>query len=150
MKEIFGAESLTQVNAFLFEAYHMNKIVSPKVLVYDDACHLKKFCQNRPQSPLCQWILGAFPICCDRFHFPNHTSVWCKANVDPAKVKVDGFSKANTQSAEQAFAWLSRSKHIFRHMNQARFFFLLLRLAHLRNKNLVRRGFVYDVDDATD
>jgi len=39
----------------------------------------------------------------------------------------------------QAFAWLARSKHIFRHMNEARFVFTILRLLELRNRDLTRR-----------
>jgi len=50
--EIYGSESLTQVHHFLFQAYHVDGIVKPKVLCYDDACHLKKFLLNRPHSPL--------------------------------------------------------------------------------------------------
>jgi hypothetical protein len=64
------------------------------------------------------------------------TSEWCKKNVDPAKVTVPGFDKANTQAGEEAFSWLARAKHMFRHMNEARFLFIMLRLAHLRNRQL--------------
>ena len=140
--EIYGSESITQLHHFLFEAYHKNGIKKPKVLVYDDACHLKKFLLNRPNSILCRTLLRGMEIVCDRFHFPNHTSKWCKANVDPAKCTVPGFDKANTQAGEEAFAWLARSKHIFHSMNEARFLFLMLRLAHLRNTFLCkcRRG----------
>lgn len=138
--EIYGAESITQLHYFLFEAYHKNGITKPKVLVYDDACHLLKFLQNRPNSILCRALLRGMEICCDRFHFPNHKSAWCKANVDPGKVDVPGFDKANTQAAEEAFAWLARSKHIFPNMNEAHFLFFMLRIAHLRNVQLCRRG----------
>ena len=62
--------------------------------------------------------------------------MWCKANVDPAKCKVEGFDKANTEAAEIAFAWLARSKHILRGRNEARFLFFILRTAELRNRQL--------------
>lgn len=78
-------------------------------------------------------------IFCDRFHFPNHKSLWCKRNVNPKDCTVPGFEKANTQSAEQAFAWLAQSKKVLRHMNEARFLFYMLRMAHLRNMQLIRR-----------
>ena len=78
-------------------------------------------------------------IVCDRFHFRNHIAAWCKANVNPFNCKVPGFEKANTEAAEQAFAWLARSKHLFRRMNEARFFFYLLHMMHLRNVWLCRR-----------
>jgi hypothetical protein len=37
----------------------------------------------------------------------------------------------------QAFAWLARSKHVFRHMTEAHFMFVMLRLMKLRNKFLL-------------
>ena len=61
---------------------------------------------------------------------------WCKANVNPAKCKVKGFDKANTEAAEIAFAWLARAKHILRGRNEARFLFFTLRTAELRNRQL--------------
>ena len=67
---------------------------------------------------------------------PSICSAWCKANVDPAKCKVPGFNQANTEAAEISFAWLARSKHVLRHRNEARFLFLVLRLAELRNRQL--------------
>jgi hypothetical protein len=39
----------------------------------------------------------------------------------------------------QSFAWLARSKHIFRRMNQSRFFFTMLRLMDLRNRYLLTK-----------
>ena len=78
-------------------------------------------------------------VVCDFFHFPNHKSEWCKKNVNPKKCTVPGFSESNTEAAEQAFAWLAQSKKVFRHSNEARFLFLMLRLAHLRNKQLCKK-----------
>ena len=91
-----------------------------------------------------QWLVlkskQGVEIYCDRFHFPNHKSAWCKANVDPAKCKVPGFEKANTEAAEIAFAWLARCKHMLRLRNESRFLFFILRLAELRNRHLVDKG----------
>ena len=42
----------------------------------------------------------------------------------------------NTEACEQSFAWLARSKHVFRRMNQARFLFTMLRQMELRNRYL--------------
>ena len=138
-KEIFGSESLTQVHLFLFEAFfvHGLKDSAPQVFAYDDACHLLKFLKNRVEKSIfAHWLLKVMKIwiVCDRFHFPNHKDPWCKKHVDPAKCKAPAFSKANTQAAEQAFSWLAGAKHLFRHMNEARFFFQMLRMMHLRNQ----------------
>ena len=43
--------------------------------------------------------------------------------MNPAKCKVKGFDKANTEAAEIAFAWLARAKHILRGRNEARFLY---------------------------
>jgi len=146
VKELYGCEALKYVLDFMYEAYYVNQIPRPLVWAYDDACHLKKYCINRLNVGwfLC-WLLSSENgptrcIVCDRFHFPNHKSDWCKKNVDPSKCKVPGFDKANTQAAEQCFAWLAGSKKQFRHMNEARFLFYMLRLAHLRNKQLCQAG----------
>lgn len=89
---------------------------------------------------LARYLLKGMEIACDRFHFPNHKSDWCKKNVDPSKVKVPGFEKSNTEAAEQAFAWLAGAKSCVRHMNEARFLFFILRLVHLRNVQLCKAG----------
>ena len=50
---------------------------------------------------------------------------------------------ANTPASSlpsQSFAWLARSKHLFRHMNEARFNFIMLRMMELRNRHLVAQG----------
>ena len=138
-KELYGAESLTQVHLFLFEIFfvHGLKERPPTVFAYDDACHLKKFLLKRlATSRFARWLLREkmIQIVCDRFHFPNHTDAWCKANVNPALCTAPGFEKSNTEAAEQAFAWLARSKHLYRRMNESRFFFLIMRQLELRNR----------------
>ena len=133
------------MHLFLYEVFNRDGLPVPEVLCYDDACHLLMYLYNRATranqfgySKFAYWLLyqKTVKIVCDRFHFPNHTSEWCKAHVDPAKVTVPGFEWANTQAGEEAFAWLARSKHMFRGMNEARFLFIMLRLAHLRNRQL--------------
>mmetsp|Transcript_40269 Transcript_40269/g.127051 ORF Transcript_40269/g.127051 Transcript_40269/m.127051 type:complete len:138 (+) Transcript_40269:126-539(+) len=75
-----------------------------------------------------------------RFHFPNHVDTkFCAKYVDPSKCPELG-PRTNTEAAEQAFAFLARSKHIFRHMNEARFTFTILRLLELRNRDKTRRA----------
>ena len=100
-----------------------------------------------------------------RFHWPNHkNNTYCKANVDPAKcpsltpdmnmeaaeeVRLHAITcvRPNARraalfpsSCAQSFAWLARSKHLFRHMNEARFNFAMLRLMELRNRHLCAAG----------
>ena len=156
VKEMYGCEALKYVLDFMYEAYYVNHIPRPLVWAYDDACHLKKYLINRVNVGwFVRWLItgvdGTFrSVFCDRFHYPNHKSDWCKANVNPAKCKVPGFEKSNTQAAEQCFAWLAGSKKQFRHMGEARFLFVMLRLAHLRNKQLCEAGLEAAAEDGTD
>lgn len=146
IKEMTGSESLQQVHLFLYEVFARDGLPVPQVLCYDDACHLLMYLWNRVAqaekygySKLAFWLLYTkqLAICCDRFHFPNHADVpFCNLYVDPAKCKPLG-KRTNTMSAEESFAWLARSKHIFRKMGRARFFFVMLRLLELRNEWLV-------------
>ena len=104
-----------------------------------------------------------------RFHWPNHkNNTYCKANVDPAKcpsltpdMNMEAAEEVRLHvactrspacaptlaappywpsSCAQSFAWLARSKHLFRHMNEARFNFAMLRLMELRNRHLCAAG----------
>ena len=220
--------------------FHFN-VPPPKVLAYDDGCHLKRFLENRANmgSLFSKWLLGAMDIVVDkcaaactppsslapspappvahtppspppygtrrRFHWPNHKdNKYCRENVDPGKCKALT-EDMNTEAAEevrsprarrhqprlaspptphpaltlaatasprahacrhrptprsrlpppphpaltlaatappcaQSFAWLARSKHLFRHMNEARFNFIMLRLMELRNRHLCATG----------
>jgi len=51
---------------------------------------------------------------------------------------VPGFDEANTQACEEAFSWLAGAKSSLRNMNGARFNFFILRIIHLRNKELCK------------
>ena len=64
---------------FLYETFYVEGVPTPKVLAYDDACHLSKFMINRfSTSFFAQWLCNdahcGVKIFCDRFHFPNHKS----------------------------------------------------------------------------
>ena len=60
-------------------------------IVYDDACHLKRFAANvvkkrKIDSPLARRI-AELEYAIDRFHFKNHVDKWCKVNCNPSKMK---------------------------------------------------------------
>ena len=124
--------------------------------------------QKYGYSKFAWWLLyhKAVKVVCDRFHFPNHkNNAFCKANVDPAKCTELG-PRTNTEAAEearrhaaapapalalardascaaapaQAFAWMARSKHIYKNMGQGRFMFVMLRMIELRNRWLEETG----------
>ena len=132
--ELAVAESLKQVHQSMHSMLSTPGIEPPKVLAYDDACHLHRFWHRRKESsPWINWLLSKITLVVDRFHFRNHDADYCRKYVDPKKcaaLRQDD----NTEAAEQAFAWLARSKHLFRTMNESRFLFTILRLMHLRNR----------------
>ncbi|UJR18690.1 hypothetical protein I4U23_005597 [Adineta vaga] len=78
VSELFGSESIKQVYNFL--VYMMKNCEHiPDVLIYDDACHLKRFVQNKnnfsEETPANQRI-SRLEIFCDKLHYRNHTDPW--------------------------------------------------------------------------
>jgi hypothetical protein len=140
--ELIGSESLTQVHLFLFAIFFIHDVPPPAVLAYDDACHLLRFWQLRQnKSKFVQWLLGFknLQVVVDRFHFRNHVGKFCKKWVNPAKCAALG-ADTSTETAEQSFSWLARSKHVFRHMGEGRFQFMTLHLMEMRNQFLVQQA----------
>ena len=140
--ELIGSESLKQVLTFLYAVFCIHGITPPKVLAYDDACHLLRWWQLRSyMSKFIRWLLDEkkVQLVVDRFHFKNHVGIFCKKWVDPEKCSALG-PKTQTEAAEQSFSWLARSKHTLRHMNEGKFQFMVLHLMEQRNQWLVKRG----------
>jgi len=54
-------------------------------VVYDDACHLKKFATNKTRSTKTDTSIriAKMHMVVDRFHFPGHVDAWCKKNCNP-------------------------------------------------------------------
>ena len=139
--ELIGSESLKQVHAFLYAVFYIHGVPPPRVLAYDDACHLLRWWQLREKrSKFIAWLLSFLMVqlVVDRFHFKNHVGKSCKQWVDPAKCAI--LKGTQTEAAEQSFAWLARSKHTLRYMSEGTFQFMVLHLMHERNKWLIARG----------
>ena len=102
-----------QVHLFLCKIFFRWKLPVPKVLVYDDACHLLAFLMNRVDraeqfgySKFAWWLLKykAVKLVVDRFHWRNHkNNPFCKRWVDPSKCEELG-PRTNTEAAEQVWA----------------------------------------------
>lgn len=136
--EIVANESLRCVHAFFYAIMHLHRISPPKVIAYDDACHLLRFWQLREaKSKFVAWVLNVLVLVVDRFHFRNHVGKFCKQWVDPSKCEALS-DDSQTEAAEQSFSWLARSKHMFRGMSKGRFQFMLLHLLHERNRYLMQ------------
>ena len=135
--EIYGSESLTQVHLFLYQVFIEAGLPPPAVLAYDDGCHLSMYLLNRlgrfGRSVLAVYLLvyHKVKIVVDKFHWKNHTGIFCKRNNDP--YECPDIVGRRTERAEETFSWLARSKHLYRSMNEARFLFTMLRMMHHRN-----------------
>ena len=141
--ELFNSESITQVYAHLHD--HLKENISNKtynvedmVIVYDDACHLKKFAIKRPNLSDTSKYMSECDIYCDRLHFSNHVDKWCHDHCNPSDC--DKLKGVNTEACEQIFSWLSRYAYITRYMNRYRFFFFILDMADLHNYMIENRS----------
>ena len=54
-------------------------------IIYDDACHLKKYGCNPVRSKLTPTAqrMSTITMVIDKFHFKNHVDKWCKAHCNP-------------------------------------------------------------------
>lgn len=54
-------------------------------LIYDDACHLKKYATNskRAKDTLTAERMASLNFVVDRFHFSGHVDPWCRQNCNP-------------------------------------------------------------------
>jgi hypothetical protein len=137
--ELHGCESLSQVYIFLIWLWH-TLILFPKLLAYDDGCHLKKFVMNpiRKSKTLASKLLSDLTIVVDKMHFKNHTDKWCRLNVNPNKV--EAFKNLNTEACKQTFSFISKFKHATKHMNYGHYNLFHLTMCNIFNEDrLVRK-----------
>ena len=67
-------------------------------IIYDDACHLKKFATNKTRSTQTETSqrIASMKMVVDRFHFPGHVDTWCKKNCNPNDCdELEGVRKLN-------------------------------------------------------
>ena len=122
--ELYGSESLTQVYGMLVE--HISRLPESarnnmKNILYDDACHLKKFSENENRANKNEYtrFLANVPKHVDNFHFKNHVDPWCHKMCNPKDARsLDG---VNTESCEQTFKWVNKFTSV-KSMNESRFF----------------------------
>ncbi len=96
----------------------------PEFIIYDDACHLKRFADNtikkakKPSNRLLNFASKKFVI--DKLHFHGHTEAWCRTHCNPNNHQI--LNDVNTMVCEQINFLLGRFKHQMKHMNDGRFF----------------------------
>lgn len=133
-KEFVGAESIPQRYFFLAEiAAHVPEL---RVVVHDDACHLRKFAtKQQGQSTVARRL--AFPhvqYIIDKMHARGHVDQWCKANCHPeVPSNAEAIRGLKTPACETKNSVLGRHKFALRHMRKRTASFYLLELIDVRN-----------------
>ena len=136
-EELYGSESLKQVYGILVE--YISRLPEEardclKELLYDDACHLKKFADNPTRANLNSYTRYFADLSkhIDNFHFKNHVDPWCHIHCNPKDVRMlDGI---NTESCEQTFRWVNQFTSV-KAMNDVRFWFFFTYVFDLHNTN---------------
>jgi hypothetical protein len=120
MKEYFGAESLSQRYFFLAEL--REAVPDLRIIVHDDACHVRKFATARAGDSAAATAL-AYPqmhYIMDKLHSSGHTDAWCLSNCHPdLPENAEMLGQANTSICEQTFRVTNRFKYMVQHMHQA-------------------------------
>ncbi len=107
-RELYGSESLSQVALFYLDIVSLiDPIELPEYFIYDDACHLRRFMENKKFNTLSRRasILVNKTHVIDKLYIRNHT--------------------VNTVRCEQTNFWIAKMKHITKHLNYVRFCFFL-------------------------
>ena len=133
--ELYGSESVTQVYASVVDYIaNLPEEQRPKVINYDDACHLVKFAKNHYKKSSMQnentKFMTEVPIVVDKFHFRNHIDKWCQENCNPYKIaELNG---VNTESCEQTFQWVNKYTAV-KSMNESSFYIFFTVLFDMHN-----------------
>ena len=137
--EFYGAESLPQ--RYFFVARLREQLGERlRVVVHDDACHVRRFADRRQGHNEFARSL-AFPAITyvvDHFHSATHVDPWCRENCHPEtpgmQAVLDG---VKTSVCEATTSWLGRYKHTVRKMDRWAANFFLQEVIDLRNSGLV-------------
>lgn len=136
LKEFIGAESLAQRYFFLAEI--KSKAPNLRVVVHDDACHLRRYSDARRSASSIAADL-AYPTVTyvvDHMHFKGHVDPWCRQQCDPkSAANAPLMEHVNSAACEQLFARLGRHKFSVRGMNQLTAAVFLNEMSALRNQD---------------
>jgi hypothetical protein len=95
----------------------------PEYLIYDDACHLKKFVESRVNNTEKTKIFKTKKLVVDKLHIQGHVDHRCLQECHPNKFQ--DLEEVNTVIVEQINFWFGRYKYILKHMNMYRYNFFL-------------------------
>ena len=138
-KEFVGAESIPQRYFFLAEI--AAQLPELRVVVHDDACHLRKFAsKHQGRSEVARRL--AFPrvqYVIDKMHARGHVDKWCKENCHPdLPSNAEAIRGLKTPACETKNSVLGRHKFALRHMRKRTASFYMLELIDARNASFGR------------
>ena len=107
-------------------------------ILYDDACHLKKFSDNPKIANVNEMTKKFSKISkhIDNFHFPNHVDKWCQEHCNPRDVEI--LKGVNTPICEQLFSRFNKFTNA-KAMNEPHFSIFFIYNADLHNLNLQKQ-----------
>ncbi len=103
----------------------------PRYIVYDDACHLKKFVEKRIDKSERTTVFKDKIFVVDKLHITGHTDHNCRKSCHPDLFP--DLKEINTVVVEQINFWVGRYKYMTKHMNYFRFNFFLFILFNQYN-----------------
>ncbi|XP_044174266.1 uncharacterized protein LOC122957885 [Acropora millepora] len=121
--ELLISESKSQVHRIFHDVFPNKELKDTERIIYDDSCHLRKYCVNRILKKLTAVSkrLGKINMVVDKLQFRNLLDLWCKPNGNPHdRNELYG---VNIEICEQRFAWITKYRITTRHMNQHQFLF---------------------------
>ena len=106
--------------------FYKYKLEPPDLLAYDDACHLKKFLENRAKdgAKFARWLLAKMAFCVDKcapLHPPAPparpapapgATPACRLVCSPARVPVDSERLALPRFRSAVRAWRARAAFV--------------------------------------
>jgi len=95
----------------------------PEYIVYDDACHLKKFVEARWDNSERAQVFKTKKFVVDKLHITGHTDHNCRATCHPDLF--NDLKPINTVVVEQINFWVGPFKYMTKHMNYYRYNFFL-------------------------
>ena len=117
-REIYRSESVVQTTNFLNDIPKNSKRLT-NIIIYDRGCDMKRMVKKTFPA---DHVLSSMDNVIDKFHFFNHTEAYCKENCNPNERELEG---VNTEVCEQINFWISRFKHIVKHMNCDRYYYFI-------------------------
>ena len=150
ISEMYTCESSSQIFGWLLRILE-NQQNNIKYIGYDRSCEFEPFLVNLSKSDGnkgSQWLLQKIQFLVDIWHCQKHTQAKCfplennpECRFHPNLPRFQEIHGANTESAEQAFAYLGRFKFIVRKMTQYKMKFFLTVIRDKRNARIKKEKY---------